>query len=203
MKKFFREFKKFISRGNVVDMAIGVIIASAFTAIVTSITSKIITPIINWLLLLITGGGGLDQIYTYLKKVYLVDELGNATTTIDLANSIYIDWGAFLTAIINFFIVAFILFLILKAFNAANSGLVKVKKDLPTREERKILKQQGVDLKDVKTVLVKTAEMREKKKAEEDAKKKAEEEEKLKNSPEYILKEIRDLLKEKKGKKIK
>lgn len=47
MKKFWNEFKKFISRGNVVDMAIGVIIASAFTAIVTSLTNKIIMPLIN------------------------------------------------------------------------------------------------------------------------------------------------------------
>ena len=200
MRKFFKEFKTFISRGNVVDMAVGVIIASAFTAIVTAITNKIIMPIINWLLLLITGGNGLDQIYTYLKKVYVLDEFGNATTTIDLANSIFIDWGAFITAIINFIIIALILFSILKAFNAAHGGLIKVKKEIPTRAERKELKAQGVDMKNPKLVFEKTAELRATKNAEEDAKKKAEEELKLQNSTEYLLKEIRDLLKEQKKK---
>ena len=58
MKKFWSEFKKFISRGNVVDMAIGVIIASAFTAIVTAVTNKIIMPVVNWILAIITGGSG-------------------------------------------------------------------------------------------------------------------------------------------------
>lgn len=57
IKKFFSDFKKFISRGNVVDMAIGVIVASAFTAIVTALTNGIIMPFINWLLAL--GGQGL------------------------------------------------------------------------------------------------------------------------------------------------
>ena len=109
IKAFFAEFKKFISRGNVVDMAIGVIVASAFTAIVTTLTNKIIMPCINWLLSLGGGANGLESAYTFLKKVYKIDASGN--NVIDLANSIYIDWGAFLTAIINFFLIAFVLFL--------------------------------------------------------------------------------------------
>ena len=80
IKQFFADFKKFISRGNIVDMAIGVIVASAFTAIVTALTNKIIMPCINWLLSL--GGAGLDSAYTFLKKAYLEDGV-----TIDLANS--------------------------------------------------------------------------------------------------------------------
>ena len=201
MKKFFKEFKTFISRGNVIDLAVGVIIGSAFTAIVSAVTNKIIMPIINMLLLAMTGGSGLDQIYTYLKKVYVLDEFGNATTTIDLANSIFIDWGALITAILNFIIIALILFAIVKAFNAANGGIVKVKKNIPSRAERKELKAQGVDMKNPKLVIEKTAELRAAIKAKEDEKKKLEEELKLKNSTEYLLKEIRDILKEQKNKK--
>ncbi|MBO7508536.1 MAG: MscL family protein, partial [Clostridia bacterium] len=106
MKKFFQEFKKFISRGNVIDMAVGVIIASAFTAIVTAVTGKVIMPLINWLLAVIVGGNGLDSVYTFLKKVYVLDEFGMETSTVDYANSIYIDWGALIVAIINFFLIA-------------------------------------------------------------------------------------------------
>lgn len=167
MKKFFAEFKKFISRGNVVDMAIGVIIANAFTAIVTSLTNKIITPAINWLLSIIVGGKGLDSVFTFLKKAYTVDGSGN--TVIDLANSIYIDWGSLITAIINFFLIAFVLFCILKAFNGMGEGFKKFKKDMPNKEERKKLKAMGVSMKDTKTVIAKTAQIRAEAKAVADA----------------------------------
>ena len=98
MKKFFKEFKQFITRGNVLDMAIGVIIGSAFSAIVTALTNKILMPIIN--ALLAQGKNGLDSAYTFLVTSYAEDG------TIDLAKSIYIDWGAFITAIINFLLIA-------------------------------------------------------------------------------------------------
>ncbi len=157
LKQFFADFKKFISRGNVVDMAIGVIVASAFTAIVTALTNKIITPCINWLLAL--GGAGLDSAYTFLKKAYLEDGV-----TVDLANSIYIDWGAFITAIINFFLVAFILFIVLRIMMNAQGFWKKSIKERPTKEEKKILKQQGVNMKDYHAVIKATAELREKNK---------------------------------------
>lgn len=196
MKKFWNEFKKFISRGNVVDMAIGVIIASAFTAIVTSLTNKIIMPLVNWLLAVITGGSGLDAIYTFLKKAYTEDGAGNKI--IDLANSIYIDWGSLITAVINFFLIAFILFCILKAFNSVEAGFKKVRSDFPTKQERKELKALGVNMKDTKVLLEQTAKLREDKtnkgkeqKALEDAKKRAEN-----PTQEDLLKEIRDLLKQ-------
>ena len=199
MKKFFKEFKEFISRGNVIDMAVGVIIASAFTAIVTAVTSKIIMPIINWILAAIVGGNGLDAIYTFLKKAWTVD--ANGDPIVDLANSIYIDWGALITAIINFILIALILFLILKAFNAAHSGINKAKGAKPTKEEKIALKEQGVNMKDRKEVLAKTKELRAAKKAEEEAKAAKEAEEAKKNSSEYLLMEIRDLLKENNKKK--
>ena len=152
IKQFFADFKKFISRGNVVDMAIGVIVASAFTAIVTALTNKIITPCINWLLSL--GGTGLDSAFTFLKKVTLEDG------TIDLANSIYIDWGAFITAIINFFLVAFVLFLVLRLMMNAQGFWKKSVKEYPTKEEKKVLKAQGVNMKDRKAVIKATADLR-------------------------------------------
>lgn len=151
IKAFFAEFKKFISRGNVVDMAVGVIVASAFTAIVTSLTNKIIMPCVNWLLSL-SGTNGLESAYTFLKKVYTTNADG--AQVVDLAKSIYIDWGAFITAILNFFIIAFILFLMLKAFNAAT----KLTKDVNnkiialSKKELKKLKKQGLSDEEIQTI---------------------------------------------------
>lgn len=125
MKKFFSDFKKFITRGNIVDMAIGVIVGSAFSAIVKALTDKIIMPFINYLLSL--GGTGLSSAYTFLKKAE--DDLGN----IDLANSIYIDWGAFITAIINFLIIAFTLFIILKVA-MKSSEMLKLAREKAVKE---------------------------------------------------------------------
>lgn len=161
MKGFFKDFKKFISRGNILDMAVGVIIGGAFSAIVTSFTNKIIMPVINWILAIIVGGDGLSSVYTFLKKAYTTVD---GVETIDLANSIYIDWGAFLTAILDFLIIAFVLFSILRLVMKTQGYLDKAKKAKPTKEEKKTLKAQGVDMKDYKAVLVATAELREKNK---------------------------------------
>lgn len=192
MKKFWKEFKKFISRGNVVDMAVGVIIASAFTAIVTALTNKIIMPLVNWLLAIITGGNGFDAIYTFLKKAYTTDG------AVDLANSIYIDWGSLITAIIDFFLIAFILFCILKAFNSMEEGFKKVRSDFPTRQERKELKAKGVNFKDTKLLLEETAKLRAQKEQEAKDKKALEDAKQREENPtqEDLLKEIRDLLKQ-------
>lgn len=203
MKKFFKDFKAFISRGNILDMAVGVIIGSAFSAIVTALTNKVIMPFINWLLSLGGADEGLSSAYSFLKKVYVLDELGNPTQTVDLANSIYIDWGAFITAILNFLIIALTLFIILrvamKSSGFMKSMTDKAKKKYFTREQRKEMKSLGMNVKDkdaVEFYLANKKAEEEKKKAEEEEKKRLEEEEKKKNSPEYLLKEIRDLLKE-------
>ena len=113
MKKFFSEFKKFISRGNVVDMAVGVIIGGAFTAIVTALTNGILKPLINFVIAAIMGGEDASAIYTMLKAVK------DADGVIDMSASIYIDWGALISAIINFFLIALVLFVIIKAINGA------------------------------------------------------------------------------------
>lgn len=212
MKKFFADFKKFISRGNILDLAVGVIVGGAFSAIVTALTNKIIRPLINWILALITGGNGLASACTFLKKVYQIDaatglpirDAATGELVVDLTNSIYIDWGAFITAVIDFLIIAFTIFLILKAVmksqQLVKDAAEKAKKATLNRSERKELKAAGVNIKD-KTAVAKYFEDKaaaeaEKTRLEAEAKA-AEEAEFKKNNPsqEELLKEIRDLLK--------
>lgn len=204
MKKFFKEFKQFISRGNVMDMAVGVIIGGAFSAIVTALTNYILMPVINWILLLITGGRGMDAVYTYLRAV---GENGKVLTNadivsgavVDTAKSIYIDWGAFITAIINFILIALVLFCIIKAINSVAKANEKLKnelnKDKLSKEQKKELKENGIDVKDKAAVEKYFAEKAEK---EEAAKKEAEEKakaERLANpTTEDLLKDIKALL---------
>ena len=88
---FVEEFKKFIFRGNIVDMAVGVIVGGAFTAVVNGLSDFVLKPIINWVLALILGSSSLDGIYTYLKKVEVDTEVINeagetvVTKTIDFS----------------------------------------------------------------------------------------------------------------------
>lgn len=150
MKKFFAEFKKFITRGNVVDMAVGVTVGSAFTAIVNGLSNNILKPIINYFLALVLGKNTLSEVYTFLgDPVYKVDETGALTSEIDLANSIYIDWGAFINAIINFLLIAFVLFVIVKAFNKVRESQDKLatalKSGKATKEERAEMKALGMN----------------------------------------------------------
>lgn len=111
MKKFFSEFKEFVMRGNVLDLAVGVIIGAAFQAIVTSLTSDIISPILG-----IFGGMNFDQL----------------SFTI---NGATIGYGKFITAIINFLIMAFIIFLIVKLVNKVMSLGRKPKEEAPTTKK--------------------------------------------------------------------
>lgn len=197
IKQFFADFKKFITRGNIIDMAIGVIVGNAFSAIVTALTNKIIMPLINAML---SGGNGLENVYTMLVPAYS-DE---AKTIIDYANSIYIDWGAFITAIINFFIIAFTLFIVLKVAMKSSELLhdaTKLVMPKLTKEQKKELKQRGIKLSDKKAVDAYLAELKAEeaeKKAQEEAEKKAKEEAEKKAHPsqEELLAQIRDLLAE-------
>ena len=149
MKKFFSEFKKFITRGNVLDMAVGVIVGGAFTAIVNALSNNILKPIINWILALVLGKDSLSDLYTFLLRT----EVTNAETgevTVDLANSIYIDWGAFINAIINFLLIAFVLFSIVRIINRMKEfDLVD---DRLTKEDKKALKAQGKRITDKEAV---------------------------------------------------
>ena len=199
MKKFFTEFKKFITRGNVVDMAVGVIVGSSFTAIVNGLSNYILKPLINWLLALIFGANSLSEIYTMLKPAYIVDEATGAQT-LDLANSIYMDWGSFINAIINFFLIALVLFTIVKVINKFRDDQKelqsKLAKGKPTKEEKKEMKSLGIKRSDKEAV---KAYYEEKARKAEEEKKAAEEKAKadrLANpTTEDLLKEIRDLLK--------
>lgn len=186
IKKFFKEFKEFISRGNIVDMAVGIIIGSAFTAIVTALTNNILRPIINWIVWLITGGNNDADIYTYLHKV--VDETG----VVNLDASIYIDWGAFISAIVNFILIALVLFLILKAINNAAKARERAKADIHDADRKEKIaeyRKQGMSRK--KATEQYEADLQ--KAADEAAAKKAAEEA-AKPTTESLLLEIRDLL---------
>lgn len=197
MKKFFNEFKTFITRGNVLDMAVGVIVGGAFTAIVNALSNNILKPLINALLRLIFRGDGLSDIYTFLHKVTAEDG------TVDLANSIYIDWGAFINAIINFFIIAFVLFLIVKAINNFKDGNKRLREEAKNRHldkaEKAELAANGVDVKDRAAVNAYFAKKEAEAKAAEEAAKQAEAEEAEKNSTEGLLKQILAELKENKN----
>ena len=150
MKNFFAEFKKFITRGNVMDMAVGVIVGGAFTAIVNGLSNFILKPLINYLLALILGKDTLAGIHTMLLPAYTTDEAG--AEVLDLANSIYIDWGSFINAIINFFLIAFVLFCIVRVFNRIRDNqkeaAAKIKAGKLTKEERKALKAEGIKPRD-------------------------------------------------------
>jgi large conductance mechanosensitive channel len=175
MKKFFAEFKKFITRGNVVDMAVGVIVGSSFTAIVNGMSNYILKPLINSLLAIIFGKDTLTELFTMLKPAYVLDEAGVATAEIDLANSIYIDWGSFINAVINFFLIAFVLFVIVKIINKFREDHNELRKSIEkatlSRSERKELKAAGVNIRDRKAV--KAYYENKQKLAEEEAAKKA------------------------------
>jgi len=95
MRSFFEEFKKFIMRGNVVDLAVGIVIGAAFTAIVNSLVKDIFMPLVG----LATGGVSMEQMKLHLY--------GDA----------YLAWGNFLQMILNFIIIGFCLFLVVKGMN--------------------------------------------------------------------------------------
>lgn len=106
----FSEFKAFLARGNVLDLAVGVIIGAAFGKIVSSLTDDVLMPAIG----LITGGVDFSNKYTVLA--------GEAPTAATLAaaraaGATVIAWGSFVTAIINFVILAFVIFLIVRQAN--------------------------------------------------------------------------------------
>lgn len=155
MKNFFAEFKKFITRGNVVDMAVGVLVGSSFTAIVNGLSNFILKPIINWLLALVFGANSLSELFTFLKKVEVSKDILNEAGEVigtemvpDLTQSIYIDWGSFINAIINFFLIALVLFSIVKLINKLRDERKELNEKMTegklTKGQKKELKANGV-----------------------------------------------------------
>jgi large conductance mechanosensitive channel len=105
----FTEFKKFAVRGNVVDLAIGVIIGASFTGIITSMVNDVLMPPIG----LALGGVDFSNFFLVLKGDPTLDTLAAAKA----AKAVTINYGLFINAIINFLIVAFVLFLLLRQLN--------------------------------------------------------------------------------------
>jgi large conductance mechanosensitive channel len=111
-KEMIKEFKEFISKGNIMDMAVGIIIGGAFTKIVTALVEAILMPLIG----AICGGKSVEDMSIMV---------GNAA----------IGYGAFIQAVIDFLLVALVLFMILKAFNKAKSMVVKEEEEAPAEPE--------------------------------------------------------------------
>ena len=120
MRKLFDEFKKFINRGSVMDLAVGMIIGSAFTAIINSLVNSILKPLINW----IPGADNTGALQTVLREA-VTDADGNIVT-----EALILDWGAVISAIITFFCTAIVLFLIVKAFNKLKDAGSKIKDEI-------------------------------------------------------------------------
>ena len=153
-------------------MAVGVTVGSAFTAIVTAISTNIIKPFINWLISVLVGAETLSECFTFLGQPVRLED-----GSIDLANSIYIDWGAFINAVINFFVIAFVLFCVVKAINTftdkQKAVTAKLLENVVGNEDKRAMKKQGINLKDKDAV-----DAYFKAKALEEERAKAEEEEK-------------------------
>ena len=122
MKKFLNEFKEFAMRGNVLDMAVGVVIGGAFGKITTSLVNDVIMPLISR----ITGGGDFSA-WKWVLKAAEVDETGAET-----AAEIAVNYGSFIAVVLDFLIIALVLFMVVKAINKLRSiG----KKEEPAEEE--------------------------------------------------------------------
>ncbi len=107
-----KEFKDFIAKGNVMDMAVGIIIGAAFTAIVTSLVDDLINPIIS----LVTGG---------------IDFSGLKVALGDGADAASFNYGSFITAVINFLIIAWVVFMLVKMVNRVKGASIKEKEEAP------------------------------------------------------------------------
>ena len=118
MKKLFAEFKEFIMRGNVLDMAVGVVIATAFGKITTALVSNVITPLIAY----IFNSPNTDALNITLRAAE-TNEAGEV-----VKDAIVLGFGTFIGAIIDFIIIALIIFLIVKAFNKARAAAEARKK---------------------------------------------------------------------------
>ena len=174
MKKFFKDFKAFIAKGNVVDMAVGVIIGAAFSAIVTSLVNDIVMPLIS---LAVGGASVADWKWVITEAVY---DANGVLVTAETA----LHYGNFIQAIIDFLLIALCLFLALKIILKLKNGS---KFEALTKEEVKAMRKEGKSYHEIHA---------------EDARKKAEAEaaKAPAETTESLLKDIRELLKEKSAK---
>ena len=115
MKKIFNEFKAFIARGNVMDMAVGVIVATAFGKITTSLVNDVFMPFISW----IFGTRDMTALNLVVRPE-IVNEAGEVTQA-----AITIGFGTFVSTVIDFLLVAMVVFMVVKAMNTAKAKLEK------------------------------------------------------------------------------
>ena len=118
--QFMKEFKEFINRGNVVELAIGVAVGGAFTTIVKSLVDDIIMPITS----LLAGGADFSSLAIDVPNIF------GADTTAHIA------YGNFLQNVVNFLIIAFVVFIIVRFLNQINANAKKVEEDLKKEKER-------------------------------------------------------------------
>lgn len=202
MNNYINEFKKFINRGNVVDMAVGIIVGSSFTAVVNALSNNVLKPIVNYLLALVLNADSAHELYTFLKVVHadVLNEAGEVIgQKIDLAKSIYIDWGALINAIVSFFLIACVLFTIVKIINRIREEhkdfTEKLAKQTLSRDDRRELKKRGINPANkvaVREFLAEKARIAEEKKAKEaaEAEEKARLEREQNPTTEDLLKKI-------------
>ena len=196
MRKFFKEFKAFISKGNVFDMAVGLIIATAFNKIVSSMVNDIIMPLVTWA----TGAKDLADLSIVLRETIEADGTITKLTW---------NYGTFLQAVIDFLIIAFSVFVMVKVVSASRKGLQDLSGQLANlnkkemKEERKLARKIAKAEKRKYAEVLKELEQKRVDEANEKARvaeeeKLAKEAEEKKNNPTEtdLLKEIRDLLKE-------
>ena len=124
MKKMFEEFKKFIMRDNVLDMAVGVIVAGAFGKITTSLVNDLFMPLISW----IFGARDMTALNVIVRPE-IVNEAGEVTQA-----AITLGFGTFVATIIDFILIAFVVFMVVKIMNAAKDKLAKKEEEAPAEE---------------------------------------------------------------------
>ena len=182
MKKVWEDFKKFIKRGNVVDMAIGVAVASAFTAIVTAFTKGFITPLIGY----ITGGIDLSDMKYVLTPA---DEAAGIAENAIL-------WGAFVQTIIDFLIIAAVFFTVLRVVSGISARYAKIRESVVNKftdaDEKAAAEAEQKRLEEEAAAATEAEEAR--LKAEAEAEEIAAEKARLEKEV-ALLTEIRDLLK--------
>jgi len=130
----FEEFKKFAMRGNVLDLAVGVIIGASFTGIVTSLVNDVIMPPVGLML----GGVDFSNFFVVLKGDPNVDTLAAAKA----AKDVTLNYGLFVNAIINFLIVAFVLFLMIRQINKLTAPPAAAAEAAPPPSEEVLLLRQ-------------------------------------------------------------
>jgi large conductance mechanosensitive channel len=136
-KGFFKEFREFAVRGNVVDLAVGVIVGAAFGKIVESIVKDIVMPVVNFLV-----GGSVDFTNKYLVLSRPANYSGPETyAELTRAGATVFAWGNFLTIVINFVLLAFIIFWMVKVINTARARIESEKEVPPVPEDVALLRE--------------------------------------------------------------